>query len=192
MVEAFLVSMGVVVLAEIGDKTQVLALVLAARYRQPLALIAAIFLASLANHLIAGVLGAGLAALLAPELLRWLVGLAFLGMAAWVMVPDKHGINGIPPSRFGVFGTALITFFLAEMADKTQFATIALVVQFETVVAVVAGTTLGMMIANVPVVLLGKNLAYRIPLRVIRAATAGIFLLFGLLALGGAGERWGL
>ncbi|MFU8895369.1 MAG: TMEM165/GDT1 family protein [Gammaproteobacteria bacterium] len=190
--EALLVSMGVVALAEIGDKTQVLTLVLAARYRQPLALIAAIFLASVVNHSIAGVLGAGLAALLAPELLRWLVGIAFVAMAAWVMVPDKLDADGIPAARLGVFGTAFITFFLAEMADKTQFATVALVVQFETVFAVVAGTTLGMMIANVPVVLLGKGLAPRLPLPAVKAVAAAIFLVFGLLALGGAGERWGL
>jgi Ca2+/H+ antiporter, TMEM165/GDT1 family len=189
--EAFLVSAGIVALAEFGDKTQLLALVLAARFRRIWPVIAGIFVATLLNHALAGAVGAWLTILLAPETLRWLVAIAFFAMAAWVMVPEEEDGETIRAPRLGVFGTTVVAFFLAEFGDKTQLATVALVIQFETLVPVIMGTTLGMMIANVPAVLVGDRVAQRLPLQLLRFVAAMLFAGLGVLAITGAGERLG-
>lgn len=186
--EALLVSTGVVALAEIGDKTQLLSLVLAARLRRPLPIIAGILAATLLNHALAGAVGVWITRLLGPTSMRWVLGVSFLAMAAWTLVPDKLESNpGERASRYGIFGTALVSFFLLEMGDKTQIATIALAARFPSLVSVVTGTTLGMMIANVPVVLLGDRVAARLPIRAIHAVAAAVFAVLGVLALVGIG-----
>ncbi len=190
--EAFLISTGIVALAEVGDKTQLLALILAARFRRPLPIIAGIFLATVANHALAGALGLGIAALFAPETLRWLLGLSFIGMAVWLLIPDEVEEDEARFARLGVFGTTLVAFFLAEMGDKTQIATVALAAQFSSVMAVVLGTTLGMMIANVPAVLLGERIAHKLPEKLIHGIAALIFLILGIATLLGLDERFGL
>lgn len=189
--EAFLISTGIVALAEIGDKTQLLAFILAARFRKPLPIVLGILLATIANHAFAGALGAWLTALMGPQTLRWILGISFLGMAAWTLVPDEFEESDAKFARFGVFGTTLIAFFLAEMGDKTQVATIALVAQYHAFFNVVAGTTLGMMIANVPAVYLGDRIAHRIPVRLVHAIAAAIFAMLGVVTLFGAGEALG-
>jgi putative Ca2+/H+ antiporter (TMEM165/GDT1 family) len=181
--QAFLTSTGLVALAEMGDKTQLLSLVLAARYRQPVPIILGIFVATALNHAGAGALGAWIMQAVGPDLMRWVLGLAFLGMAAWALVPDTLDDEGGPMSRFGVFGATVVAFFLAEMGDKTQLATVALAAQFASLTAVVLGTTLGMMLANVPVVLLGERITQRLPLAVIRRVAAALFAGLGLLVL---------
>ena len=183
--EAFLVSAGVVALAEIGDKTQLLAFVLAARYRRPVPIIAGILVATLVNHALAGVVGRWLMLAIGPDRMRWGLAASFFAMAIWILVPDKLD-DDAPKQRFGVFGTTLITFFLAEMGDKTQIATIALAAKYASVYAVVAGTTLGMMLANVPAVLVSNRLAERLPTRWIHAVAAGIFTLLGALVAFGS------
>ena len=190
--DAFLVSTGVVALAEIGDKTQLLAFILAAKFRKPWPIIAGVLVSTIINHGFAGALGAWITALLSPEILRWVLGLSFIGMAIWTLIPDKFDESDAKLARFGVFGTTVIAFFLAEMGDKTQFATIALAAQYHAVVPVVAGTTLGIMIANVPAVLLGDRIAHRMPVRVVHAIAALIFALLGVAALFGAGKSIGL
>ena len=189
--EAFLVSTGIVALAEIGDKTQLLAFVLAAKFRKPLPIIAGILIATLANHSAAGALGAWITALLKPETLRWVLGISFLGMAVWTLIPDKFEESDSKITRFGVFGTTLVTFFLVEIGDKTQIATVALAAQYHTVFAVVAGTTLGMMIADVPAVLLSQRIAERMPVRLVHTIAAAIFAILGAITLAGGGARWG-
>ncbi len=189
--EAFLIATGIVALAEIGDKTQLLAFILAAKYRKPLPIVLGILVATIANHAVAGALGIGIAALFAPATLRWILGLSFLAMAAWVLVPDKIEDEEAGLPRFGVFGTTLIAFFLAEMGDKTQIATVALAAQYQAVFAVVAGTTLGMMIANVPAVLLGNRIAANMPVRLVHGIVAVIFAVLGIATLMGAGASLG-
>ena len=189
--EAFIISTGVVALAEIGDKTQLLAFVLAAKFRRPVPIVLGILLATLANHTLAGALGAWIQSLLGPEPLRWVLGLSFIGMALWTLVPDRPSDNDAGPGRFGVFGTTLVAFFLAEMGDKTQVATVALAAQYHALFYVIAGTTLGMMIANVPAVVLGDRIADRIPARLVHGLAAAIFALLGAATLLGAGERLG-
>lgn len=189
--EAFLISTGIVALAEIGDKTQLLAFILAAKFRKPLPIIAGILVATIANHAFAGVLGAWITSLVAPGTMRWVLGLSFIAMAVWTLIPDKMDDDEAALARYGVFGTTLIAFFLAEMGDKTQVATVALAAQYQAVVAVVAGTTLGMMIANVPAVLLGDRIANRIPVRVVHAIAAAIFAVLGIATLLGAGGSLG-
>ncbi|MCX7055859.1 MAG: TMEM165/GDT1 family protein [Proteobacteria bacterium] len=184
--EAFLVSAGVVALAEIGDKTQLLAFVLAARYRRPVPIIAGILVATLVNHALAGVVGRWLMLAIGPDRMRWGLAASFFAMAIWILVPDKLDDDDAPKQRFGVFGTTLITFFLAEMGDKTQIATIALAAKYASVYAVVAGTTLGMMLANVPAVLVSNRLAERLPTRWIHAIAAGIFAILGALVAFGS------
>ena len=190
--ESFLVSTGIVALAEIGDKTQLLAFILAAKFRKPVPIVLGILVATIANHACAGALGAWVTTLLAPETLRWVLGLSFLGMAVWTLIPDKFDESEAKFARFGVFGTTLIAFFLAEMGDKTQVATIALAAQYQTFAAVVAGTTLGMMIANTPAVLLGDKLAGRLPVRLVHRVAAAIFAILGLATLLGAASALGL
>ena len=186
--EAFLVSTGVVALAEIGDKTQLLSLVLAARFRKPLPIIAGILVATLLNHALAGAVGAWITSLLGPTVMRWVLGVSFLAMAIWTLVPDKlEAENAGPAGRFGVFGTTVVAFFLLEMGDKTQIATVALAARFPSLSAVVAGTTVGMMLANVPAVLVGDKAAGRLPIRVIHGIAAVLFAVLGVLTLLGVG-----
>ena len=181
--EAFLISTGVVALAEIGDNTQLLALVLAAKFRKPVPIILGILVATLLNHALAGAAGAWISAVVGPRAMRWILGLSFIAMALWTLVPDKYEDEKEAPPRFGVFGTTLVAFFLLEMGDKTQIATVALAAKYSSLVAVVAGTTFGMMLANVPAVLFGEALARRIPIRVVRLCAAVSFVLLGLAAL---------
>lgn len=190
--EALLISTGIVALAEIGDKTQLLAFVLAARYRQPVLIILGILLATLANHAIAAALGAWVAALVAPEVLRWVLGLSFIAMAAWTLIPDKLDEEDTRFGRWGVFCVTFAAFFLAEMGDKTQVATAALAAQYAAFLPIVAGTTLGMMLANVPAVLLGERFTRAISIRLVHAIAAGLFALIGLATLSGLGEGIGL
>ena len=190
--EAFLISTGIVALAEIGDKTQLLAFILAAKFQKPWPIIAAILVSTIANHAFAGAVGAWLTSLVGPETLRWVLGISFIAMAGWTLVPDKLDEEDAKLARFGVFGTTLIAFFLAEMGDKTQFATIALAAKFHNFVAVVAGTTLGMMLANVPAVLLGNKIAARMPTKIVHRIAAAIFLAMGVMTLMGVGAGVGL
>jgi Ca2+/H+ antiporter, TMEM165/GDT1 family len=190
VLEAFLISTGIVALAEIGDKTQLLAFILAAKFRKPWPIIVGILLATLANHGLAGALGAWVTTYMGPGLLRWILGLSFLAMA-WILVPDKFDEGDAKLARYGAFGTTLVAFFFAEMGDKTQIATVALAAQYHDFFSVVAGTTLGMMIANVPAVLLGDKLAHRLPVRLVHAIAAIIFAILGLATLLGAGSRLG-
>jgi putative Ca2+/H+ antiporter (TMEM165/GDT1 family) len=188
--EAFLISTGVVAFAEIGDKTQLLAFLLAAKFRKPPPIILGILAATLINHGIAGAVGAWIASVLDQSTLRWILGTAFIAMAVWVLIPDKLEEEA-QPVRFGVFGTTLIAFFLAEMGDKTQIATVALSAQYETWMIIVVGTTLGMMLANVPAVLLGHRLSHAMPVKLVHAIAALIFLALGIATLLGAGESLG-
>lgn len=190
--ESFLVSTGIVALAEIGDKTQLLAFILAAKFRKPVPIIIGILVATLANHGFAGALGAWITSLVAPEAMRWVLGLSFIGMAIWTLIPDKFDEEEAKFARFGVFGTTLIAFFLAEMGDKTQVATVALAAQYHAFIPVVAGTTLGMIIANVPAVLLGNRIADKMPVRLVHMIAAAIFAILGVATLLGAGESLGL
>lgn len=185
--EAFLVSTGVVALAEIGDKTQLLALLLAARYRQPVPILLGIFVATLANHALAGLSGAWLASLFEPALLRWIIGLSFLAVAGWMLIPDKLDEDDAPRLGRSAFIAATVSMFLAEMGDKTQIATIVLGARFDALVAVIAGTTLGMMIANTPAVLLGEAAARHVPLKLVHGAAAAIFAVVGITVLLGFG-----
>jgi Ca2+/H+ antiporter, TMEM165/GDT1 family len=185
-VEAFLVSTFIVALAEIGDKTQLLSLVLAARFKRPAPIIAGILVATLLNHGLAGALGAWIAGLLGEHLLRWVLGLSFIAMAGWIMIPDKLDDEEPRLTKFGIFGTTVALFFLAEMGDKTQIATVALAAQYSSLVWVVMGTTLGMMAANVPVVLMGDALSRKLPIKKVHAVAALVFLVLGIIALLGS------
>ena len=182
--EAFFVSTGIVALAEMGDKTQLLSLVLAARYRKPLPIVLGILVATLVNHGLAGAAGAWITTVLGPETLRWILGVSFIAMAAWMLIPDKldEGEGGAAP-RLGVFGTTVIAFFLAEMGDKTQIATVMLAARYHVWFAVVMGTTLGMMLANTPVVWFGERITRRVPIRVVHMVSAVIFAGLGVAAL---------
>lgn len=187
--QAFLVSTGVVALAEIGDKTQLLAFILAARFRRPWPIIAGIFCATLVNHGLAGLLGAWITSVVQPTTLRWLLGLSFIAMAAWILVPDKIDENEAPSAgRLGIFGATVVAFFLAEMGDKTQVATVALAANYASVTAVVLGTTLGMLIANVPAVLIARKVVERVPMKLVHALAALIFVILGVLTLAGVGQ----
>jgi putative Ca2+/H+ antiporter (TMEM165/GDT1 family) len=191
--EALLVSTGVVALAEIGDKTQLLAFILAARFKKPVPIILGILVATLVNHGLAGALGAWITATLSPEVLRWGLGLSFIGMAIWTLIPDKIEEEETQVAkRFGVFGATLITFFLAEMGDKTQIATVAMAAHYASPLWVVIGTTLGMLIADVPAVFVGDKLASKIPMKLVHGIAAGIFALLGAATLMGAGAKLGL
>lgn len=189
--EAFLISTGIVALAEIGDKTQLLAFLLAARFRRPLPIVAGILVATVANHAFAAAVGALVSQLLGPVAMRWVLGLSFLAMAVWIMVPDEIDEEESQLARFGVFMTTLIAFFLAEMGDKTQVATVALAARFQSMLAVVAGTTFGMMLANVPAVYFGERIANKVPLKLVHGLAALIFALLGVATLLGAGASFG-
>lgn len=186
--EPFLVSTGVVAIAEIGDKTQLLAFVLAARFKKPWAVILGILAATLANHLLAGVIGVTVSRWVDPHVMRWLLGLSFLAMAVWVLIPDHEPDAETKPARFGAFLTTAITFFLLEMGDKTQLATVALSAKYQALIAVTAGTTLGMMLADIPAVFIGDRLAGKLPLRLIHTLAAALFALIGILVLCGIGS----
>ncbi|MFA5939579.1 MAG: TMEM165/GDT1 family protein [Sinimarinibacterium sp.] len=190
--ESLFVSTGVVALAEIGDKTQLLAFILAARFKKPLPIIAGILAATVVNHGIAGALGAWITAVLRPEVLRWVLGLSFIGMALWTLIPDEIEEEETKVAkRFGVFGATLITFFLAEMGDKTQIATVAMAAHYAAPVLVVIGTTLGMLIADVPAVFVGDRLAKKIPMKLVHSIAAAIFAVLGTATLLGAGATLG-
>jgi putative Ca2+/H+ antiporter (TMEM165/GDT1 family) len=192
--EALLVSTGVVALAEIGDKTQLLAFILAARFKRPWPIIWGILAATLLNHALAGALGAWLTSLVSPQVLRWVLGLSFIAMAAWTLVPDKMDENDSDAQtarRLGVFGATFVAFFLAEMGDKTQIATVAMAARYADAFLVVAGTTLGMMLANVPAVLIGDKLAHKLPIRLVHGIAALIFAILGVATLLGAGASLG-
>ena len=182
--ESLLVSTGVVTLAEMGDKTQLLAFILAARFKKPLPIVLGILVATLVNHGLAGALGAWITSVLSPDVLRWVLGLSFLGMAAWTLIPDKIEEEETKVAgQLGVFGATLVTFFLAEMGDKTQLATIALAAHYAAPLMVVAGTTLGMLIADVPAVFVGNRFAEKVPMKLVHSVAAGIFAVMGLLTL---------
>jgi putative Ca2+/H+ antiporter (TMEM165/GDT1 family) len=187
LIEAWLVSIGVVALAEIGDKTQLLTLVLAARYRKPWPIVAGIFVATLVNHGIAGAVGAWLTRTLGPDAMRWILGVSFIAMAAWMLVPDKLDDDDAAARRQGgVFVSTTVLFFLVEIGDKTQIATVALAARFDSLLAVVMGTTIGMLLANAPVAFFGEALAKRLPVRAVHVVAAIMFaaLGVGVLAFG--------
>ncbi len=185
MLEAFTTATVLVALAEIGDKTQLLSFVLAARLRRPWPIIAGIFVATLANHLFAGYVGAWLATLISPAWLPWLTGAVFVVFGLWTLHPDS--LDDDPKlHKAGAFVTTVIAFFIAEMGDKTQLATVALAARFDALAAVVLGTTIGMMIANVPAVIVGDRLAEKLPLTTIRWIAAGVFVVTGILTMIGA------
>lgn len=184
--EIFLISAGVVALAEIGDKTQLLAFILAARFKRPIPIILGIFCATLINHGVAGALGAWITTVVSPDMMRWVLVVSFLGMALWALIPDKiDSGETVVTKHLGVFGATVVTFFLAEMGDKTQIATVALAANYMAPYAVVAGTTVGMLIADVPAVFIGNKFSQRIPLKLVRTVSAAIFAVMGLLALFG-------
>jgi putative Ca2+/H+ antiporter (TMEM165/GDT1 family) len=189
MLEAFAVSTGVVALGEIGDKTQLLALLLAARYRRPVPIIAGILVATLANHAAAGVLGTWLTRVIDPAWMRWVLGLSFLAVAVWMLVPDEAGdAEGAGSGRLGVFGVTVVAFFLAEMGDKTQIATVMLAARYDALLAVTAGTTLGMMMTNVPAVLLGDKAVKFVPIQWVHRIAAAVFAVIGVAVLAGVGS----
>ncbi len=182
--EAFYISTGVVALAEMGDKTQLLAFILAARFKKPVPIILGILLATLVNHGLAGALGAWITSVVSPDAMRWVLGLSFIAMAIWTLIPDKIEEEETQVAlKLGVFGATLVTFFLAEMGDKTQIATVALAAHYAAPLLVVIGTTLGMLIADVPAVFVGNKFADKIPMRLVHSIAAGIFALMGVLTL---------
>jgi putative Ca2+/H+ antiporter (TMEM165/GDT1 family) len=182
--EAFLVSTGIVALAEMGDKTQLLALLLAARFRKPWPIVLGIFVATIANHAMAGAVGAWVTTVIGPQVLRWILGGSFLAMAVWMLIPDKLDDDDTSSTpKFGVFGTTVLAFFLAEMGDKTQIATVMLAARYNAYYWVVAGTTLGMMLANAPVVWLGDKITKLVPIKVVHGVSAVIFAVLGVVAL---------
>jgi putative Ca2+/H+ antiporter (TMEM165/GDT1 family) len=188
MFEAFAVSTGVVALGEVGDKTQLLALLLAARYRQPRPIIAGIFVATLLNHAVASALGGWLSTAIDPQWMRWILGVSFLAVALWMLVPDQmQDSSAEARDRWGVFGVTVVAFFLAEMGDKTQIATVMLAARYQQLVAVTAGTTLGMLIANVPAVLLGERAVKLVPIAWVHRIAALVFAVLGVLVLFGEG-----
>lgn len=187
--EAFLVSTGVVVLSEMGDKTQILAFVLAARFKRPIPIMLGILTSTLLNHTAAGALGAWLAAHLGPDVLRWAIVVGFLAMAIWILIPDKPGAAGADAmQRFGVFGTTVLAFFLAETGDKTQIATVALAARYHALIPVVLGTTLGVMLADAPAVFLGEAIAKKVSMTLVHGIAAGIFAILGMLTLFNVGS----
>ncbi len=190
--ESLLVSTGVVALAEIGDKTQLLAFLLAARFKKPWPIVLGILVATLANHGLAGALGSWVTTVLSQEVLRWVLGLSFVAMAVWMLIPDEiEDDEAAVAQRLGVFGATVVTFFLAEMGDKTQIATVAMAARFPEPVMVVVGTTLGMMLTNAPAVFLGDRLAGKIPMKLVHGIAAAIFAALGVATLAGVAQAWG-
>lgn len=191
VMEAFVSSTLAVAVAEIGDKTQLLALFLAARFAQKSAIISGIFVATLLNHFVSAVLGVWIAEWVAPETVKWIVGLSFIAVGLWLLLPDKDGDDGGRWLQYGAFGATLILFFLAEVGDKTQIATVLLAAKYQTMFWVVVGSTLGLMLANVPVVYLGEMLMKKIPVAAVRAAACILFCILGVLTLMGGGISFG-
>jgi len=184
MLEALLVSTAVVAVGELGDKTQLLSLVLAARFQKPWPIVAGILVATLANHALAGLAGNWVRSVVPDDVLRWLLALSFFAVAAWALKPDKLDDDDAPPaSRWGVFAATTVAFFIAEIGDKTQIATVMLAAQFESLIAVVLGTTLGMLVVNVPTVFLGNAASARIPFRLVRIVAAALFAGLGVWVL---------
>ena len=181
--EAFFVSALAVAIAEIGDKTQLLALLLAARFKRPVPIILGILAATLLNHALAGLVGAWIRSTLSPTTLQWILGISFLLIAAWTLRPDEIKKDTKERGHYGVFVVTCIAFFLAEIGDKTQLATVALAARYPSLIQVVAGTTFGMLIADVPAVLLGTVASPRFPFKLIRFIAAGIFALLGIAVL---------
>jgi putative Ca2+/H+ antiporter (TMEM165/GDT1 family) len=182
--EAFLVSTGIVALAEMGDKTQLLSLLLAAKFRKPWPIVAGIFVATAVNHALAGAVGAWVTHALGPDVLRWVLGLSFIAMAIWMLIPDRIDEDEAGEgTKYGVFLTTVVAFFLAEMGDKTQVATVMLAARFDAWASVVAGTTLGMMLANAPVVWFGDAITRKVPIKLVHTIGAIVFLVLGVLAL---------
>lgn len=191
VMEALLVSAGVVALAEIGDKTQLLAFVLAARFKKPLPIILGILTATVINHGLAGALGAWITSAVNPGVLRWVLGASFIGMAIWTLIPDKIDEQELATARkFGVYGATLLAFFFAEMGDKTQIATVAMAAHYGAPLLVVIGTTLGMLIADVPAVFLGNKFAAKIPMKLVHTIAAIIFAALGIATLLGSGSMF--
>ncbi len=191
--ESLLVSTGIVALAEMGDKTQLLAFILAARFKKPLPIILGIFAATIINHGLAGALGAWITTHISPEILRWILGISFIAMAIWTLIPDKIEEEETQiVNTFGIFGATFITFFLAEMGDKTQVATIAMAAHYASAILVVIGTTLGMLIADVPAVFLGDKFAAKISMKWVHGIAAAMFVLLGAATLLGAGSGLGI
>jgi putative Ca2+/H+ antiporter (TMEM165/GDT1 family) len=189
--EAFFISTGVVTLAEIGDKTQLLAFILAARFQKPIPIILGIFTATIFNHGLAGAVGSWVSSSLDPSILKWLLGISFLAMSIWTLIPDKIEDEETQiSSKLGVFGATLVTFFLAEMGDKTQIATIALAAHFTQPILVVAGTTAGMLIADVPAVFIGNKFSEKISMSLVHKIAAAIFAVLGLVTLLGNPTEW--
>lgn len=189
--DAFLISTGLVTLAEMGDRTQLLAFLLAAKFRRPLPIMLGILIATLANHAFAGFIGQWFADLMTPNVLRWVLAFTFFAMAAWMLIPDKLDDDAPDNSQYGVLMTTIIAFFLAEIGDKTQVATVALAARFDGLTWIVAGTTLGMMIANVPAIYLGDRFADKLPVRLIHLVAALVFVVLGVLTVLGVGEQLG-
>ncbi len=184
MFTTILLSTGVVALAEMGDKTQLLAFLLAARFKKPLPIILGILVATIVNHGFAGALGAWITTLLTPTALGWILGISFIAMAIWILIPDKiEEDEASIAGRFGVFGATTITFFLAEMGDKTQIATVALAAHYSSVIFVVIGTTLGMMIADVPAVFIGTKFAQKVSMKLVHGISAAVFAILGIISL---------
>ena len=188
--EAFAVSTAIVAIAEIGDKTQLLALILAAKYRRPIPIILGILVATIANHAGAAAVGMLVSEWIGPVWMRWILGVSFIVMGGWMLIPDKADDDdeAAAPSGLGVFGATAVAFFLLEMGDKTQVATVALAARYLDVAVVAAGTTLGMMLANVPAVLLGEVAARKVPMRLVHGVSAAIFIVLGLATL--LGPDW--
>lgn len=182
---AFVISTGIVALAEIGDKTQLLAFILAAKFKKPIPIIFGILIATLVNHGLAGAIGEWLTSLATPQTMGLILGISFIAMALWTLIPDKFDEADAKLAHFGIFGTTLVAFFLAEMGDKTQVATVALAAKYQTLLPVVAGTTLGMMIANVPAVFVGKQIAQKMPVKLVHSIAAAIFAVLGMVTLVG-------
>jgi putative Ca2+/H+ antiporter (TMEM165/GDT1 family) len=180
--EAFLVSVVVIAVGEIGDKTQLLALMLAARFRRPVPIICGIVVATLVNHALAGLLGAWVRDVVPAQYLRWLLVASFFAVALWALKPDKIDVDAAPPGKYGAFAITVVAFFIAEIGDKTQIATVMLAAQFGNLVAVVGGTTLGMLVADVPAVFVGSAAAHRLPLRLLRYVAAALFAILGIVA----------
>jgi putative Ca2+/H+ antiporter (TMEM165/GDT1 family) len=186
--EAFLISTGVVALGEMGDKTQLLAMLLAVRFKRPMPIVLGILVATMFNHAAAGAVGGWVASLLGPDVLRWIIGVSFIAMAGWMLIPDKIDEDEGPANGHGVFVTTVIAFFLAEMGDKTQIATVALAARYHDLVAVVAGTTCGMLIADVPAVFVGDRLAKAVSMKLVHGIAAAIFAALGVLTLFNVGK----
>jgi len=184
MIGSLIISTGVVALAEMGDKTQLLAFLLAARFKKPAPIILGIFVATVLNHGLAGALGAWITSVLSETTLGWILGISFIAMAIWTLVPDEiEEEEGSIAGKFGVFGATTITFFLAEIGDKTQVATVALAAHYSSVVFVVIGTTLGMLIADVPAVFLGNKFASKVSMKLVHGIAASVFAILGIVTI---------